>query len=87
MITEAGFPPSTHNIWTSAWALYLGLHTFADYNSCDSISIFKQKRQCKWSYIDPYLAVTVMMIGMVAFVAQKLVRENIEPHPGPYDLE
>eukprot|EP00493_Phyllostaurus_siculus_P018260 UN18549 len=27
-----------------------------------------------------------MTIGMVAFVAQELVREGIEPHPGPEQL-
>ena len=83
MIFDVGFPLTARSHWTGAWSSYFGLRTFTDHNGCDSISSFKQARTRKQSFINSYLAVVIMTIGMAAFVAQELVPECIEPHPGP----
>ena len=87
MIYDVGFPPTSRRHWAGAWSLYFGLCTFTDHNGCDSVFGFKQQCIRKRSYVDMYLAVTVMTIGVVVFVGQKLVREGIEPHPEPENLE
>ena len=64
MIFDVGFPPTARSHWAGAWSSYFGLRTFTDHNGCDSICSFKQTRTRKRSFIDPYLAVVIMTIGM-----------------------
>ena len=79
MIVDVGLPPTPRSQWAAFWSSYLGLRTFTNQNGYDSVSSFKRRRVRKQSCLDPYFAVTLMTIGMVAFVALKLVEEGVEP--------
>ena len=84
MILRSGIPPIPRTHWSSFWSSYLNARTFTNEYGYDSMrSKTRVRSRPPKSAIDPHFAVALMTVGMVAFIAQKLVAEEVEPHPGP----